>query len=310
MAYFQELLCQFVLPVWFRRSHSHACGWSLNLDLIPALVDHFVRDRVSALFVCGTTGEWCSLTTEERKEVADAYAGAARGRYRSSSMSDIMPCGIAFAGCACAQDWRGCHRHYSSIISQAVNRRNVVDCLEEITGAVPDMPCYYYHIPSLSGVNLPLIEILRQAEHRLPSLCGFKYTFENIMDFRLCLEFSGGRYNGLFGREEMLLSALAIGATGAVGSTYIFAAPLYQRIWNAWNTGDIPAAQASQQHAIEMMEILIRYRGLPGMKAAMAFIGLDCGPCRLPLQTLSTDELTDMETELREIGFFKWGREV
>lgn len=53
---------------------------SLDLDRIPAVVDHLERDGVSALYVLGSTGEGVSLTTQERMAVAKAYTEAARGR--------------------------------------------------------------------------------------------------------------------------------------------------------------------------------------------------------------------------------------
>ena len=53
---------------------------SLNLDAVPALVEHLLRDGVSGLYVCGSTGEGVSLTREERMAVAEAYTAAAARR--------------------------------------------------------------------------------------------------------------------------------------------------------------------------------------------------------------------------------------
>ena len=57
---------------------------------------------------------------------------------------------------------------------------------------------------------------------------------------------------------------------------------------------------------MRMIRLLYRYRGQPAFKAMMGILGMDCGPSRLPLRTLSADEIQAMKRELEEIGFFDW----
>ena len=53
---------------------------SLNLERIPDIVEHLIGEGVNALYVCGSTGEGPSLTTEERMDVAEAYLRTVAGR--------------------------------------------------------------------------------------------------------------------------------------------------------------------------------------------------------------------------------------
>ena len=53
---------------------------SLNLELIPSLVDKLVNDGLKGIFVCGSNGEGPNMTTDERMKVAEAFVKAARGR--------------------------------------------------------------------------------------------------------------------------------------------------------------------------------------------------------------------------------------
>jgi N-acetylneuraminate lyase len=128
-----------------------------------------------------------------------------------------------------------------------------------------------------------------------------------VHEYQQCLEFSKGRRDLLFGVDEMLLSGLAVGAGGAIGSTYNFAAPLYQRLWAAFARGDLEEARTCQARSVELVRVICRYRDLAALKGIMKLIGLDCGPCRLPLVTLTARELPDLEKDLRAIGFFEWG---
>jgi N-acetylneuraminate lyase len=51
---------------------------------------------------------------------------------------------------------------------------------------------------------------------------------------------------------------------------------------------------------------MIRHGNLPAFKAAMGFLGIDCGASRRPLVPLDASALASLRKELEEIGFFDW----
>ena len=53
---------------------------SLNLGLVPALVEKLLQDGLKGIFVCGSNGEGPNMTTEERMMVAEAFVKAANKR--------------------------------------------------------------------------------------------------------------------------------------------------------------------------------------------------------------------------------------
>src|SRR5438067_649712 len=81
---------------------------------------------------------------------------------------------------------------------------------------------------------------------RIPNLAGLKFTNSDLATFQRLLRLRDGRFDVVWGFDEYLLAALALGAEGAVGSTYNFAAPLYHRIIAALAKGDLAAARAEQ----------------------------------------------------------------
>jgi N-acetylneuraminate lyase len=133
-----------------------------------------------------------------------------------------------------------------------------------------------------------------------------KFTHENLMDFGRASEVSSGKYTLLFGRDEILLSGLALGARGAVGSTYNFAAPLFLRIIEAFDRGDMIAARRDQSRAMDFIEILNRHGGLAAGKSVMKLVGVDCGPVRLPLRAVSAAEEKSLREGLERVGFFDY----
>jgi N-acetylneuraminate lyase len=280
---------------------------SLNPAQVPSIVDHLIRTQIDGLYVCGTTGEGPSLSSEERRATAAAYVEAAAGK---------VPI-IVQVGHNSLAESRGLASHAQTIGADAVSAmppsyfksgslKTLIDCLEDVASAAPKLPFFYYHIPSMTGMDFNMVEFLREGGKRLPNLTGIKYSDSDIEEYQACLGLENRRFDVLFGRDEMLLSAFCVGGTGAVGSTYNFAGLLYQQLISAFKRGDLSEARRYQALSIDMIRICYRYRGQPAFKAAMKLVGPDCGPSRLPLEALTPEELQAMKEELAGIGFFDW----
>jgi N-acetylneuraminate lyase len=283
---------------------------ALNLEQVEPIVEHLVRNKISGLYVCGSTGEGSSLTSEERRRVAEAYVKAASGR---------VPV-VVQVGCDSVVEAKRLAHHAQDIGADAVaaiqpmyfkldSLEVLISCLAEIAAGAANLPFYFYYLPAITRAKYDMVEFLRQGSLRIPTLAGIKFSSLDVHEYQACLEYQAGRYNILFGCDEMLTSGLSVGAPGAVGSTFNFAAPLYHRIIEAFRKGDYKEAQRCQSMSVEMVRIFCRYRGQPGFKAAMKLIGLDCGPNRLPLNTLSPQESTVLQKDLDAIGFFDWALE-
>jgi N-acetylneuraminate lyase len=297
-----------IVPAVFTPMHPDG---ALNLDLVQPLTDQMVSDNIGGLYVCGSTGEGPSLTREERMSVAEAYISAAAGR-----VPVIVQVGHNSIGEA-----QKLAAHAQAVGADAISAvppsyfkpsslESLVDILSDIMSGAPDLPFYYYHIPRLTAVQLDVVRFLEVSATRLPNLVGVKYSTFTVFELQMCLAVENGRYNLLFGSDEMLLSGLVGGAHGAVGSTYNFAAPLYNRIISAFERADIVEAQKYQALSAQMTRRIFRYGvGNSALKSVMKFIDLDCGPVRLPLIAPSEEEEARMRQDLDEIGFFQWARD-
>lgn len=165
------------------------------------------------------------------------------------------------------------------------------------------MPFYYYHIPVLSGANLNMLEFLNVASKQIPNLAGIKFTNNNLIDYLQCKNFENGKYNILFGFDEIFLSSLPLGATGWVGSTYNHIAPLYYKIKTLFDEGKMKEAAELQTKAIRFVEILDSKGGFNGVaKGYMKEFGIDCGPSRFPHSTPSDEMYEKIKLELDTLG--------
>lgn len=279
---------------------------SLNLSIIPAYYEMLKANGVTGAFICGSTGEGVSMTVKEKKAVAEAWAASANG----DKDFIVMP----LLGGTCIADCKELALHAKEIGLNAVsftapfyfkpaNVEMLAQCCMEIAATVPGMPFYYYHIPVLTGVAFPMYDLLKAIDGKIPNFAGIKYTHEDFMDFLSCLSFQKGKYEMLWGRDENMLPALSLGAKAAVGSTFNYAAPLYNNLIDAFNTGDLQKAQVLQQQSIDMIRLLGKYGGIATGKAYMKTIGYDCGEFRLPVKNMSAADFELFKKDVEQLGF-------
>jgi len=123
------------------------------------------------------------------------------------------------------------------------------------------------------------------------------------MDFLSCLHFKNGKYDMVWGRDENMLPALAIGTKASIGSTYNYAAPLYHQLMEAFEAGDLLKAQALQQQSIDMIRLLGKYGGIATGKAYMKLVGLDCGAFRLPVKNMDALAFEQFAKDVANLSF-------
>lgn len=181
---------------------------------------------------------------------------------------------------------------------------DLVSYNKEIALAADKLPFYYYHIPVMTGARYEMIDFLNEADESIPNLAGIKFTHENLMDMKLCIEFKNRKLSILHGRDEILLAGLSLGVEGAIGSTYNYLAPLFHRILNAFDMGDFNEANVLQYKAIQLIQVLIKYGGgVCAGKSIMKLVGLDLGKPRLPNVGLTDAHEQDLFSELQQLDF-------
>jgi N-acetylneuraminate lyase len=230
----------------------------VDLSVVAPLAQHLHTQGVAGAFINGTTGEGMSLSGEERLALAAEWR-----RVLPAPMKLFV-----HVGHNSTVDATRFAVHAEEIGADAVaaiapsffkpaDVDALVDWCADVAAAAPQLPFYFYHMPSMTGVSFPMTRFLKAAAPRIPNLAGIKFTFEAMADYQQALEFDGGRYDVLWGRDEMLLAALATGARGGVGSTYNIAAPLYVKLIEAFDNGDLATARQLQARAITMINAMV-----------------------------------------------------
>lgn len=152
----------------------------VDYDRIEDYCDFLVKNKIFQLYVNGTTGEGASLTLEERKKVVEKWMTV--GRKSGKITAIIVQCGALNL-----HDSQSLARHAKSVGADAIAtvpplyfKPKNNDCLlqycKAIAAEAPDLPFYFYHIPSATSVEVNVEDFLREGVKQIPSLIGVKFS--------------------------------------------------------------------------------------------------------------------------------------
>lgn len=266
------------------------------------------KNGVIGVFINGSSGEGYMLTVDERKRLAEKWVSVAPDGFKV----------IVHVGATCIKDSHYLAQHTQEIgafgigamaspFPKAGRVEELVKYCEEIACGAPNLPFYFYHIPALSGVYLPMLPFLKAADGRIPNLAGIKYTYESFYEYNQCMLYENGKFDMLHGQDETILNGLIMGgAQGGISGTGSYIGNVLAGIISEYNKGNVEKARELQNYAQAVINIIIKYRGnIVAGKRIMKLIGLDLGLNRTPFQNITDEEEAAIRRELEAIDFFK-----
>lgn len=277
----------------------------LALDTVPKQADALVEWGSVAAYVGGTAGEGASLSTAERMALVERWCEVAAGRL------DV----IVHVGHSSLTEARRLAAHAQSVGAKAISAvapyfhrpetvAALVDACAAIADAAPALPFTYYHIPSMTGVNLRASEVLTAAREKIPTFAGLKFAHNDMVDLQRCLHLAGGELEVFVGVAKLALAAWQWGARAAIGSVYNFAGPHFRQMLDHAARGELAKAQEYQLLAQQVIDVASRYGGeLAGFKALGALYGVDCGGCRPPLTSPGPEQVAALRADVTGLGF-------
>ena len=117
---------------------------------------------------------------------------------------------------------------------------------------------------------------------------GIKFTSNDFFTLEQCKSKFPEKlvFNGY---DEMLLSGLAMGADGGIGSTYNFMADKFVLIRKLFAEGKMAEARAVQNEANRIITILCKIGVMQAEKEIMNQLGFDFGDCLPPFGKISEE---------------------
>jgi N-acetylneuraminate lyase len=163
--------------------------FNVNYDRVPAQAEHLAKGGASGAFVTGTTGESHSLTTEERLRMFDAWGQAAHRnglKFIAHVGHNNLPDAQALVRSARDSGADAISAMAPNFFKPA-DAQSLCDWFVKVTKPAPELPFYFYDIPSMTGVMVETDVFLDIAKERLPGFVGVKFTNQDYDLLQRCM---------------------------------------------------------------------------------------------------------------------------
>lgn len=270
-------------------------------DSLRRIVRLNLEKGAAGFYVSGSTAEAFLLSAAERMEILKTVVDEVRGRAAV----------IYHVGCVHTGHAVELGRYAASLGVAAISSvppfyykfsfPEIKGYYEEIM-AQTGLPMIVYNIPAFSGVNFSMAQFQELTGN--PQVVGIKHTSHDLFQLEQMKKLDA-RLTVFNGHDEVFLGGLAMGADGAIGSTFNFMAEKFIAIQRLFEANQIQEAQQLQREANQIIETLIRVGVFQGIKYLLGLMGIECGECRKPFRPLTAAEKRDLERLAGEQGYLR-----
>ena len=266
--------------------------YSINEASLKKLVEFNLEKGINGFYVGGSTGEGLIMTTEERKEVFRIVKEAAGDKVPLIAHCGSISTDEAISMAKTAEDLG-----YDAVSAVAplyygFSFPAIRKYYDDIVSSV-NIPMVVYNFPGGSGVTFTADYAAEMFEDE--RYMGIKHTSADLFtlhQFKQKIKRPVTIFNGF---DEMCIGGLAMGADGAIGSTYNFMADKFLKIYDEFHNGSMAKAQEIQNEANVIITEMIKYGVFQSEKAVLTHLGIDMGPCRKPFLPISKEGFDAMK---------------
>lgn len=267
----------------------------INFPMLEVLIRRQVDAGAEALVLAGTTGESPTLSKQEKQALFSTAVEIAQGQCKIIAGTGSNCTAIAVEQSRMAQD-AGVDGvlvvtpYYNKTTQTGLIRHYAAVC-ESVS-----IPVIAYNVPSRTGMTVEPDTCRELA--KLPNMAGIKEASGDLTRAARMIPYM----SVWSGNDDQTVPLMALGGRGVISVASNVIPELMHTMVQAARAGDFSLASALQLRLLPLMSALFCQVNPIPVKAAMAMIGLDCGPCRLPLDGLTEQNMQKLRTCLDELG--------
>jgi len=272
---------------------------SVNFERLKSLVEEQIKAGIDALVICGTTGEKSTLRYDEHVKVIETAAKVAAGRVpiiagtgSNDTVYSVELCDDAASVGADAFLMVTPYYNKTSQVGLVAHYNYIADRVSK--------PIILYNVPSRTGVNIkpetyrelslhPRIVATKEASGDLSLIAQIKYMCGDELDI----------YSG---NDDQTVPIMSLGGIGVISVLSNLCPDVMHELCAAYLSGDTAKATQMQIKYTGLMNALFCDVNPIPVKEAMNMMGMDVGPCRLPLYPMNDSSKALLEAKLRECG--------
>lgn len=270
---------------------------SVNFDRLKKLVDEQIVGGVDSLIICGTTGEKSTLRYDEHIQVIKTAVNAAAGRVpivagtgSNDTVYSVELCNDAAEAGADAFLMVTPYYNKASQIGLVAHYNYVADRVSK--------PIILYNVPSRTGVNIKPETYKELSLH--PNIVATKEASGDLSLVAKIKHLCGDELDIYSGNDDQTVPIMSLGGIGTISVLSHLVPRRVHNMCAACLNGDFATASKIQLEYISLIEALFSDVNPVPIKEAMNLMGLDVGPCRLPLYPMSDAARDNLKARLKE----------
>jgi 4-hydroxy-tetrahydrodipicolinate synthase len=270
---------------------------AVNYTKYRELVEWQINEGIDAIISCGTTGESSTLTHEEHVAVMRAAVEQAAGRVPVIAGTGSNDTAYAIELSREAADMGADALLLVTPYYNKTSQRGLIASFTAIADAT-ELPCILYNVPSRTGVNLLPDTAIALAAH--PRIVAIKEASGNLSDGAKIA--AGCGLDIYSGNDDQILPFLSLGGKGVISVLANVMPRRTREITARWFAGDAAGSCALQLELLELANALFMDVNPIPVKDAMNLMGLDVGPCRLPLIGMDEVGVAKLSAVMKRYG--------
>ncbi len=273
---------------------------SINYDRLDELIDYHCSHGTDSIIICGTTGESATMTEEEHIECVKFTIDRAKGR---------IPV-IAGTGSNCTKTAVEMSKEAADygadgllLVTPYYNKATQNGLIEHYKAVAKEAkaPIIMYSVASRTGCNIEPATAAALVKD-VDNIVGIKEASGNIAQVAKIMEMTDGKIDLYSGNDDQIVPLLSLGGIGVISVLSNVAPQETHDICEKFFQGDIAVSRALQLRALPLVEQLFCEVNPIPVKRAMALMGMDCGPLRMPLTQISAEHEKTLEKAMRDFG--------
>ena len=269
----------------------------VNYDEYGKLLDDQIDAGVSAVIVCGTTGESATMSEDEKKKLIKYTIDKSNNRIKVIAGTGSNNTMQAIKMSKYAEEVGADGLLIVTPYYNKTTQDGLIAHYKAISDST-DLPIILYNVPSRTGVNI-LPETCYKLS-QIDNIVGIKEASGDISQVAKIANLCGENFSIYSGNDDQVIPILSLGGKGVI-SVLSNVMPEYTvEMVNSYLNGYTVQAGRMQVEAIDMINALFCEVNPIPVKYVLNKIGYDFGKPRLPLVELSDSSKEKVDKVLKK----------
>lgn len=272
---------------------------SVNYDALGTLIDFQLNNGIDAIVTCGTTGESATLNHKEHCEVirytVDRVAGRVPVIAGTGSNDTAYSLELSKEAASMGVDALLLVSPYYNKTSQQGLIRHFSTVADQV-----DLPCILYNVPSRTGCNIKPETYLELSKH--PNIVATKEANGDLSAAAVTASLCGDDLILYSGNDDQVVPMLSLGGRGVISVFSNLFPQTMHDIVALWFENKVKESRSLFLEWLDVMNAFFMDVNPIPIKEAVNLMGMEAGPCRLPLVEMDGASRAKLKSILEKHG--------